>query len=262
MNDTTAALAVRMRMTLDRMLEHDSTPVLVEAFFSEEGPFAGKTFTDLPPNDAYKISTSDLLAVSLLDVAFPPRAVRWLLAPSHSGALAELLRSLPEPGRQLHELERDDLRGAEVLWSMIVEGQPPPSTPWSSDELRKAFRGVKGVKADKLLARKRPGVFPICDRTFEDLFDKRRADSDYWVATMVVLQDPERRAALQRLAPGRLLVRILDVVVWMWQSGSNNAEEARRMEENRKGLPWTDLVDAGGTRQDFAHRRRRAASEG
>jgi hypothetical protein len=259
-NDTTAALAGRMRAILDQMLDHESTPGLIEAFFSEEGPFAGETFTELPPNDPYKISASDLLAATLLDVAFPPRAVRWLLAPSHSGALAELLRSLPEPGRQLHELERDDLQGAEVLWSMIVEGQPPPGTPWSSDELRNAFRDVKGVKTDKLLARKRPGVFPIYDRAFEDLFGERRADSDYWEATMVLLHDPERRAALQRLAPGRPLVRTLDVVVWMWRSGSDNAEEARRTKS--KGLRWPALVDVGGHPAGLRPHRRTEASEG
>jgi hypothetical protein len=76
-----------------RIIEVAEAPAdqLLVAFFNTGGPFAGSTFDDLPDNPRNEFSASDLLAASLLDVRFEPRAVRALLD-ARSGALTEHLR--------------------------------------------------------------------------------------------------------------------------------------------------------------------------
>ena len=51
----------------------------VAAYFSPEEDFAGLSFTCLGSNPRDVVTTSDLLAVSLLDIAWRPEAVRQLL---------------------------------------------------------------------------------------------------------------------------------------------------------------------------------------
>jgi hypothetical protein len=50
----------------------------VAAYFSPEEDFAGLSFTCLGSNPRDAVTASDLLAVSLLDIAWRPEAVRQL----------------------------------------------------------------------------------------------------------------------------------------------------------------------------------------
>jgi hypothetical protein len=58
---------------------HGPATKLVAAFFDPARPFAGATFDTLPDNPPNTFTASDLVAVSLLDVRFEPRAVRQAL---------------------------------------------------------------------------------------------------------------------------------------------------------------------------------------
>jgi hypothetical protein len=51
----------------------------VAAYFDPSEGFAGMTFTCLGSNPRDKVTADDLLAVSLLDIAWHPGAVRMLL---------------------------------------------------------------------------------------------------------------------------------------------------------------------------------------
>jgi hypothetical protein len=242
MNRITRDRARLMAQTVEAMLADLATKKLIDQFFSDEGPFAGKTFTDLQPNDPYRISPADLLAVTLMDVTFPPRAVRWFLDPSHEAIQEGLLRGLPDPGHHLHELQIGDLAGGNDFWMMLVHRQPPPGSGLERAELDKAFHKIGGVRADKLLARKRPQVFPIYDRWFEELFGARDTEFNYWQATMQVLGDVAVRNRLESLCLEAISpVRILDAMVWTWQSGSQNAEEARKGAGRPGGEQWKPL---------------------
>jgi hypothetical protein len=244
MNRLTRERAALMRRTLSQMCRHDATEELVRRYFDPDGPFAGRTFMDLPPNEADTITPSDLLAVTLLDVRFPPPAVRWLLDLSHKAFISDLLQDLPEPGVALKDLKRKSLGPANVFWRMLVHAEPPADAQLDREGLRRAFHRVGPVKADKLLARKRPDAFPIYDRAFVDLFGKRHPEFDYWQATMDVLTDHDLASSLRSFIDGVPVVRILDAVVWMWQSGSDNAEAERTQVRVPK---WSVLRDADGT---------------
>jgi hypothetical protein len=156
-----------MLEVLRAMCGNAATPSLVEQYFAP-GPFAGRTFIDLAPNDAYRIGEADLLAVTLLDVSFPPASVRWFLDRTNRFTLSDLLRALPSPASELHTLEREAPAGADGLWRLFARHEAPPGTTFTG--LDEELRGVGPVKADKLIARKRPGIFPIYDRAFEELF--------------------------------------------------------------------------------------------
>ncbi len=200
-----------MLEVLRAMCGNAATPSLVEQYFAP-GRFAGRTFIDLAPNDPYWIGEADLLAVTLVDVSFPPASVRWFLDLTNQSALSDLLRALPSPASELHTLEREALAGGDGLWRLFARHEAPPGTTFT--RLDKELRGIGPVKADKLMARKRPGIFPIYDRAFEELFGHGEG-FDYWDATMWVLRDDSVRESLLSLVDGVPVVRILDAVVWM-----------------------------------------------
>jgi len=247
----TESRAGQMLEVLRAMCGNAATPSLVEQYFAP-GRFAGRTFIDLAPNDPYWIGEADLLAVTLLDVSFPPASVRWFLDLTNQSTLSDLLRALPSPASELHTLEHEALAGGDGLWRLFARHEAPPGTTFT--RLDEELRGIGPVKADKLMARKRPGIFPIYDRAFEELFGHGEG-FDYWDATMWVLRDDTVRESLLSLVDGVPVVRILDAVVWMWQSRSENAERARSRAGVRGGAPWqpskslreSDRVDRRGT---------------
>src|SRR4051812_10490874 len=62
------------------------------AYYRREGNYAGATFAELSPNDAFCFSPSDLLAVTMLSVEIPQVAVRRILEPGRCSAhLSRLL---------------------------------------------------------------------------------------------------------------------------------------------------------------------------
>ncbi|WP_454698324.1 DUF6308 family protein [Arthrobacter humicola] len=84
-------------MTLtQRIDEVTASPAhhLLTDFFDPKGPFAGATFDEFGENPPQSIGPADLVAVSLLDVRFEPRAVRAMLE-TDSSSLSNLLAAVP-----------------------------------------------------------------------------------------------------------------------------------------------------------------------
>ena len=139
---TTAAcpsLAARICAVLD-----ERSAALVATYFDPASRFAGATFDTLPPNERDRFGASDILAASLLDVPFEPRAVRTLLADPDS-AFARLLRDVP-----------DDVD----LWAAT------DTQLAAANDLYRAARALPGVgptRTSKLLARKRLRLLPVMD---------------------------------------------------------------------------------------------------
>jgi hypothetical protein len=157
MNAHTEGRAGQMLEVLRAMCGNAATPSLVEQYFAP-GPFAGRTFIDLAPNDPYRIGEADLLAVTLLDVSFPPASVRWFLDRTNRSTLSDLLRALPSPASELHALEREALAGADGLWRLFARHEAPPGTTFTG--LDEELRGVGPVKADKLDRSEEAGHLP------------------------------------------------------------------------------------------------------
>jgi hypothetical protein len=202
--------------TTDRIQGMLTTPgidKLVAAYFEPDGKFAGSDFDLLGHNPHNEVTRDDLLAVTLLDIAWKPLAVRHLL-----GRDAELLASLLETIDPETDLWADNLgalTAAGVMWNYLQAGRRLP--------------GVGPVVASKLLARKRPRLVPIEDSVI------RRAlllpDGKLWTTLRSCLKDPTLREQLESLRPidaGSIhLLRLLDVALWMLHSNSRIAKDAR-----------------------------------
>src|SRR5258708_34218964 len=98
----------------------------IAAYFSEPG-FAGMTFSDLGRNPPGEIVADDLLAVSLLDITWPPQAVRILLD-SHRQQLSQMLAVIPH-ATDLWDAGDDTLRRTDTPGDPLtaIDGRAPAS---------------------------------------------------------------------------------------------------------------------------------------
>lgn len=185
---------------------------LVEQFFDTDGPFAAKTFDTLPDNDRDRFTATDLLAVTLLDVALPPPSVRSLLE-TDADKFSGLLAAVPDDV-DLWNLSDDDLAHAEALY-------------WALRKLPKVGR----TRASKLMARKRPRLIPVVDSV---IIEALNLGDDSWVALRACLSDPGVRDSIEAIRPDNAptssisTLRLLDAAVWLRRSQSRHAKNARR----------------------------------
>lgn len=197
----------------DRVLSFVGEPAkpLVEQFFDTDGPFAATTFDNLPDNDRDRFTTTDLLAVTLLDVALPPPSVRSLLE-SDAEKFNGLLAAVPDDV-DLWNVSDEDLAYAEALY-------------WA---LRK-LHNVGRTRASKLMARKRPRLIPVVDSV---IIEALNLGDDSWVALRACLSDPGVRDSIEASRPDNApaksisTLRLLDAAVWMRCSQSRHAKNAK-----------------------------------
>ncbi len=197
------------------------TAALVQTFYEESGPFAGSLYDSLGHNPANQLVSDDLLAVTLLDVGFRPRAVRALLEQGQpEGRLGRLLAAVPSDVT-LWDATTGELDAASALWREI------------RIQTRKArvLSGVGPTKRSKLLARKRPDLVPIVDSVIRAALAPH-LDRETWEPLREALGDPDLRNHIESLRPGRgaaqvSLLRLLDTVIWMWCSNGRDAKRAR-----------------------------------
>jgi len=196
---------------IDAEIEQHATAALVEAFFDPAGPFAGATFDTLGRNVPNSVTTDDLVAVSMLDVSFRPRAVRALLA-TRAADFSRLLDKLPV-NTPIWLAARDDLEAITRAWRFLREQE-----------------GIDWVIASKLLARKRPHLVPILDSVIKGALTPARGA--YWSGMRDALADESRRTRIEALRgdgvpPEVTTLRLVDVAIWMRRSRSRNARLAR-----------------------------------
>ena len=183
---------------------------LVSIFYDDEGPFSGRTFLSLEPNEPNSIGAADLLAVTTMDEAYGPRAVRFLLESELRSAVEEHLQAIPV---DLDLWDAPDLTAATELWRLL-DGLPY----------------VGATKASKLMARKRPRLIPV----YDSIVGSTIATADrYWDVFAEFLQVEHNRERIDAMRPSRLAedelptLRILDTLIWMRHSRSRNAKRAR-----------------------------------
>jgi Family of unknown function (DUF6308) len=170
-------------------------------------------------NAAHAVTRDDLLAVTLLDVRFGPRAARLLLE-QRSEVITARLQKI-DPTIRLWQASDALLDGdLDALLTLLTE-----------------VHGVGPVIAGKLLARKRPHLVPVVDAVVVRVLGPQ--PGGYWRAIRAALADDERRVRLTSLRPeveGRLsILRMLDILLWMYGSESTSARNVRA----GLGLPVT-----------------------
>jgi hypothetical protein len=179
------------------------------AYFDPAEGFAGMSFCTLGQNPPGAVTADDLLAVSLLDIAWRPEAVRQLLGPQ-AAPVAGLLGAIPA-GVDLWAASDAELATVDPLWDALLE-----------------MPGVGTATGAKLLARKRPRLCPATDKV---VIRAAGLPGQTWEVVRFLLQDPEARADLEALRPpdatGASLLRLLDVAIWIVHSPAREARRAR-----------------------------------
>ncbi|MET0843540.1 MAG: DUF6308 family protein [Mycetocola sp.] len=199
-----------IRRHISEVISHPAAD-LVAAYFAP-GPFAGATFDGLGENDPRAFSPDDLVAVSLLDVTFEPRAVRSLLETDRD----EFSRLLDRVDANVPLWAADDalLDNASELYLRL-----------------KQLPGVKRTKTSKLMARKRAHLVPIVDSV---IIRELALGDEVWRPLRTALEDADLRGQIDALRPAQFseeqisTLRLLDVAAWMRGSESENARAARR----------------------------------
>lgn len=213
-------LRARIGEALDAVLDGDGAVRLAEAYFDPAGPFAARSFHADGVNDPLAIGRDDLLAVTMLDVRFPPLAIRRLLEqPSYASEL--LAEELLPAGLCLWQVSTEQLDALDNLRSWLMHG--------TDDD----HKGIGFVIADKLAARKRPNLVPIVDRAVLRVIGPVGSRREFWTELGEQLTSNRRKRLGQinrQMRPaGEEVpeVRLLDALLWMHGSKSINAQEAR-----------------------------------
>ena len=204
-----------MNMIAEQILSSVSAPAgrLMDIFFSNEQPFASVTFDTLPDNPPNRFTTSDLVAASLLDVRFEPRAVRRILD-SEAADFSAQLKAVGDDV-DLWEADFQQIERLALLAETLMD-----------------LPGVGPTRSSKLLARKRPRLAPIVDSVVRrglGLGPARyplRELQEAFGAKGVVKQIERIRPDA---APPSIVstLRLADAAVWMRFSQSRNAKRAR-----------------------------------
>jgi Family of unknown function (DUF6308) len=179
------------------------------AYFDPAEGFAGMSFATLGQNPPGEVTADDLLAVSLLDIAWRPEAVRQLLG-SQAGPVSAMLGEIPTDV-DLWAAPDAEVATVDPLWDSLME-----------------MPGVGTATASKLLARKRPRLCPASDKV---VIRAAGLPGQTWEVLRCLLQDPQSRDRLEALRPPDAaeasLLRLLDVAIWITHSPAREAERAR-----------------------------------
>jgi len=216
---------------------------LVRAYLHETDPkhaFSGRAFDTYGATvtDANVIGGTDLVAVSMLSIEIRAKS-RSGITPlaaieldERQGEITALLERI-DADAQLHEL--DERRFVELLGS---EKSPGRLLHALLLKILSDKRGARWVATHKILARKRPGLFPVRDKAVSQAlgFGPRSAwwrpwwealnGADGEGAQLVQSVEKVRSAAGADSLP---LLRVLDIIVWMREAGVKSLPSDLRM---------------------------------
>ena len=201
-----------IRRSAGRLRETLTVPGLgqaMAAYFDPAEGFAGMSFCTLGDNPPGAVTADDLLAVSLLDIAWRPEAVRQLLG-GQAEPVSAMLGAIPAD-IDLWAASDPELATVNPLWDALLE-----------------MPGVGTATASKLLARKRPMLCPATDKV---VIRAAGQPGQTWEVLRCLLQDRQARENLEALRPpdaaGAALLRLLDVAIWITHSPAREAQRAR-----------------------------------
>lgn len=207
-----------MTITIPHALTTDDSAAaacILRAYFGNPYPgtaFTGASFDDWDSTgtrsaDTDVFTADDLIAIGLLSVSVGPIAARELLR-DRRDEFSQLLIAIG-PDRELAE-----------------EAEPiDPTWPaWVLDTQLRTVNGIGTTIASKLIARKRPRLYPIWDTVVVDVLGTR--DGPHLAPIHTALRtDPDLRrrivaARTRAELPDTISeLRVLDVLAWMQGKG-------------------------------------------
>jgi hypothetical protein len=204
-------------------LRDPETPLRLARYYDPTTDFAGATFIDLGPGNDPHITPTDLLAVTTLAVPIPNRAIRLFLQDEPlRDELADLYSRLPSCN--LQESTASDFPAMEDFYDRVKEVLSSPDSikpnPW--------------VTTSKLVARKRPDLFPVRDNlvcNYLEITSNRDRAKDWFVYQQLLLDTEVQSELAQTItrikeaAKGTRVVidvqplRLLDAALWCTAAG-------------------------------------------
>lgn len=150
------------------------------------------------------ITAEDLVAVSMLSVEVPGSAALRILGPD-GRKISDLLREIPT-ALDLVEVDPDIINDSWPGWQL-----------W---DLLHGMHGVGPVTAGKLVARKRPRLFPVYDSV---VAERVGAPKEFWRALNSDLREADRDRhgklldirAQSGIGEDVSALRVFDIVTWM-----------------------------------------------
>lgn len=212
-----------------RVLADERTPVRLAMYYDRGTNYAGATFAGLTPNPAEEITASDLIAVTSLGVSIGDHAIRLFLEDDEiRQAIAEALRGLP--AQSLKNASDEELQPMADLYELVKKTLATPGAQSSN----------RWVTASKVVARKRPDLFPVRDNvvcTGLGILGLKNYLSD-WRVFRRLMQNDTIESLLAALPPriaessssaatdcaGETPLRLLDASLWMRFSGREPSE--------------------------------------
>jgi hypothetical protein len=172
------------------MDEHRPADVRLIDYYDTDSNHPGASFVELDPSHPMDVTSTDLLAVSMLGILTPPTAIRRLL--SHGGHRLDVLNALKSvQDQELYMADDQTLVHMESLADAVLRSVRDSA----SDEVEaRAF-------ALALSARKRPDLFPLADPG-TSAFLGLGTSPDHritWQVMRYVLGDREVLTAIDRL---------------------------------------------------------------
>lgn len=179
----------------------------LHAYFYKSA-FTGSRFESFRSDESFKFTQRDIIAVSMLSVNIPSTATRWILEEG-GRVLTDLLRPLP-PEISITDAAADLTRDQDA---------------WKLWEAIRSLHGMGETKTSKLLATKRPLLFPIYDRHVAKALNIHRGG--YWQPWQDYMRSEDGKTAAYLVnemaveldVPHLSTLRLLDVVIWMQQHG-------------------------------------------
>lgn len=212
-----------IKRALDRALTaitDRNTPQRLAEFYNPHNNYAGATFAGLSPNVPDEFTATDLLATRTLNVPIPVVAIRRFLEFEEAKvALTQKLSALPP--HSLRVTEPEDFVPMASLYECVKQLLAPGGSTSSN----------RWVTASKLVARKRPDLFPVRDNdvcSYLGIRGLKDCTKD-WYVFRTIMKDQRIIEEIQSLpekvrdqAGGAELkldvepLRILDAAVWRY----------------------------------------------
>lgn len=190
----------------------------IAKYFRIRSNFAGALFLGLEPNEPERFTAVDLFAASTLNVTVPARAARrFLVESAEQEKFSAGFKSLPDVS--IENAEDADLHDMYAFYKVVKKTlkrhDSKSSNAW--------------VTASKLVARKRPSLFPVRDRKVNGYLSLGKMETvvQEYAVYRHLMSDPDvsgRLLALEKLlvsrkeSDGLVLedsrLRLLDVALW------------------------------------------------
>lgn len=176
------------------------------------------------PREVNRVTPDDLIAVSFLSVDVPGEAAFGILE-TQAELISDLLAQIPA------DLDMADVRTDE--FDKLFGEASPALQLWHVLRGRDTGRwGMGATRTSKLMARKRPLLVPVYDSVVGHLMSLDLGSAGQWERWHTALTDgtglPQRLREIRRVS--RISdpisdLRVMDIVLWMYGSGTATGEK-------------------------------------